>query len=88
VLPLVDAPLATQMPAGGFYLWVRTPTDDTTFAKELLRKYNVLTLPGSFLARDAHGVNPGRDHVRIALVAPLADCVEAAQRLAEFVRSL
>ena len=88
VLPLFAAPLATQMPAGGFYLWVRTPIDDATFAKELQRKYNVLTLPGSFLARDAHGANPGRNHVRIALVAPLADCVEAAQRLAEFVRSL
>lgn len=88
VLPLLAAPLATQMPAGGFYLWVRTPIDDATFAKELQRKYNVLTLPGSFLARDAHGANPGRNHVRIALVAPLADCVEAAQRLAEFVRSL
>jgi N-succinyldiaminopimelate aminotransferase len=88
VLPLVAAPLATQMPAGGFYLWVRTPIDDTTFAKELQRKYNVLTLPGSFLAREAHGANPGRGHVRMALVAPLAECVEAAQRLAEFVRSL
>ncbi|MDH3320128.1 MAG: succinyldiaminopimelate transaminase [Betaproteobacteria bacterium] len=88
VLPLVAAPLATEMPEGGFYLWVKTPIDDTTFARELQRQYNVLVLPGSFIARDAHGANPGRSHVRIALVASLAECVEAAQRIGQFVRSL
>jgi N-succinyldiaminopimelate aminotransferase len=88
VLPLVGAPLATAMPEGGFYLWVRTPVDDTAFARELLRQYNVTVLPGSFLARDAHGANPGRNHVRIALVAPLAECVEAAQRIGRLARSL
>jgi len=88
VLPLIAAPLATAMPEGGFYLWVRTPIDDTAFARDLLRQYNVLVLPGSFLARDAHGANPGRNHVRIALVAPLAECVEAAQRIGQLARSL
>ena len=88
VLPLVGAPLSTAMPDGGFYLWVRTPIDDASFARELQRQYNVLVLPGSFLARDAHGANPGRNHVRIALVAPLAQCVEAAQRLGQLARSL
>jgi N-succinyldiaminopimelate aminotransferase len=88
VLPLIGAPLATAMPEGGFYLWVRTPVDDTAFARELLRQYNVTVLPGSFLARDAHGANPGRNHVRIALVAPLAECVEAAQRIGRLARSL
>ncbi|HJS37293.1 MAG TPA: succinyldiaminopimelate transaminase [Burkholderiales bacterium] len=88
VLPLVGAPLATAMPDGGFYLWVRTPIDDADFARELQRQYNVLVLPGSFLARDAHGANPGRNHVRVALVAPLAECVQAAQRIRQFVRSL
>jgi N-succinyldiaminopimelate aminotransferase len=88
VLPLIGAPLSTAMPDGGFYLWVRTPTDDAGFARELQRQYNVLVLPGSFLARDAHGANPGRNHVRIALVAPLAECVEAAQRLGQLARSL
>jgi N-succinyldiaminopimelate aminotransferase len=67
---------------------VRTPADDTAFARELLRQYNVTVLPGSFLARDAHGANPGRNHVRIALVAPLAECVEAAQRIGRLARSL
>jgi len=88
VLPLIAAPLATAMPEGGFYLWVRTPIDDTAFARDLLRQYNVLVLPGSFLARDAHGANPGRNHVRVALVPPLADCVEAAQRIGQLARSL
>ena len=88
VLPLVAAPLHAEMPEGGFYLWVRTPVDDTTFARELQRQYNVLVLPGSLLARDAHGVNPGRDHVRIALVAPLDECVEAMQRIGQFARGL
>jgi len=88
VLPLVAAPLHAQMPAGGFYLWLRTPLDDTRFARELQRQYNVLVLPGSLLARDAHGVNPGRNHVRIALVAPLDECVEAMQRIGQFARNL
>jgi N-succinyldiaminopimelate aminotransferase len=88
VLPLIEAPLVTAMPEGGFYLWVRTPGDDAAFARELLRQYNVLVLPGSFLARDAHGANPGRNHLRVALVAPLAECVEAARRIGRLARSL
>ena len=88
VLPLIADPLATAMPEGGFYLWVRTPIDDADFARELLRQYNVLVLPGSFLARDAQGGNPGRRHVRIALVAPLEECVAAVQRIQEFARNL
>jgi N-succinyldiaminopimelate aminotransferase len=87
-LPLFGEPLSTTMPDGGFYLWVRTPIDDTDFARELLRQYNVLVLPGSFLARDAHGANPGRQHVRIALVAPLEECVEAVRRINQFARNL
>ena len=88
VLPLIAAPLSTSMPDGGFYLWLRTPIDDAAFARELQRQYNVLVLPGSYLARDAHGANPGRNHVRIALVAPLADCVEAVQRIGQLAGSL
>jgi N-succinyldiaminopimelate aminotransferase len=88
VLPLIAAPLGPSMPDGGFYLWLRTPIDDATFARELQRQYNVLVLPGSYLARDAHGANPGRNHVRIALVAPLAECVEAVQRIGQLTRSL
>jgi len=88
VLPLIAAPLSASMPEGGFYLWLRTPIDDAAFARELQRQYNVLVLPGSYIARDAHGANPGRNRVRLALVAPLADCVEAVQRIGQLARSL
>ena len=88
VLPLIQNPLKTERPEGGFYLWIRTPIDDGEFARGLQRDYNVLVLPGSYLARDAHGENPGRNHVRIALVAPLAECVEAVQRMTQFAKSL
>lgn len=88
VLPMIRPPLDTAMPEGGFYLWVRTPIDDRDFARRLLRDYNVLVLPGSFLARDAHGTNPGKNHIRIALVAPLDECTEAARRIAQFAAGL
>jgi N-succinyldiaminopimelate aminotransferase len=87
-LPLVRAPLETAMPDGGFYLWIRTPGDDAAFARELYRKYNVTVLPGSYLAREAHGVNPGRNHVRVALVAAPAECLEGVRRIAEFSAGL
>ena len=88
VLPLIAAPLAATMPEGGFYLWIRTPIDDCEFARRLLHEYNVLVLPGSYLARDAQGENPGRCRVRAALVAPLTECVEAAERINRFARTL
>jgi N-succinyldiaminopimelate aminotransferase len=84
VLPLITRPLRTQRPDGGFYLWIETPGDDADFARRLHHQYNVLVIPGSFLARDAAGANPGRNHIRVALVAPVAECVEAAQRLMKF----
>jgi len=88
VLPLLKKPLEGKLPGGGFYLWLRTPIDDAEFAQRLYAQYNVLVLPGSFLARDVAGQNPGRDHVRIALVASREECVQAAQRLMQFARSL
>jgi N-succinyldiaminopimelate aminotransferase len=88
VLPRVRPPLQTYLPEGGFYLWVRTPIDDCDFARALQRDYNVRVLPGSYLARDAHGENPGGGHVRVTLVAPLADCVEAFERIARFAGRL
>ncbi|MDX1431425.1 MAG: succinyldiaminopimelate transaminase [Gammaproteobacteria bacterium] len=88
VLPRLRAPLATFMPQGGFYLWITTPIDDMEFTRALYREYNVLVLPGSVLARDANGENPGRNHVRVALVAPLADCVEAVERISRFAQGL
>jgi len=88
VLPLIQKPLQTERPDGGFYLWMRTPVDDAEFARGLQRDYNVLVVPGSYLARDAHGTNPGQNHVRIALVAPLEECVEALQRMMQFAKKL
>jgi N-succinyldiaminopimelate aminotransferase len=88
VLPRLQAPLQGFMPDGGFYLWIPTPIDDAEFTRLLYREYNVLVLPGSVLARDAGGENPGRNHVRVALVAPLADCVEAVERMNRFAKDL
>ena len=88
VRPLITEPLSTSMPEAGFYFWVRTPIDDATFARRFLEACNVTVLPGSYLARNAHGINPGHHHIRLALVAPLDDCVEAAQRLSAFSRKL
>jgi N-succinyldiaminopimelate aminotransferase len=87
-LPLLRPPLETAMPDGGFYLWIRTPLDDAAFARELYRKYNVTVLPGSYLAREAHGANPGRNHIRVALVAAPEECLEGVRRIAEFSTGL
>ena len=88
VLPIITRAVQTEMPEGGFYLWAKVPPKfgaDPAFARALLEAYNVSVLPGSFLAREAHGVNPGAGFVRIALVAGLAECVEAAERIVAFV---
>ncbi len=88
-MPMLDGILQVAMPAAGFYLWAKTPVPDTEFARGLYRDYNVNVLPGSFLARDdAHGVNPGRNYVRMALVAPLDECIEAIGRVREFAKSV
>jgi len=87
-LPLVKAPLETAMPDGGFYLWIRTPIDDVEFARELYRQYNVSVLPGSYLARETAGANPGRNYIRAALVAQFDQCREGVRRIAELARSL
>jgi N-succinyldiaminopimelate aminotransferase len=75
------------MPDAGFYLWIDIMSDDAEFTRELYRRENVMVLPGSYLAREAHGVNPGRNFVRIALVASTGECAEAAQRIASFLRA-
>jgi len=73
-----------NMPDAAFYLWLRTPIADTEFARQLFEQFNVTVVPGSYLAREAHGVNPGRNFIRVALVAAVEECVEALQRLAAF----
>ena len=86
VTPLLAPHLGVTQPDAGFYLWARTAMADTDFARELLRQYNVQLLPGSFLARENAGINPGANYLRIALVAGVDECIEAAQRIADFCR--
>ncbi|MBK7898448.1 MAG: succinyldiaminopimelate transaminase [Betaproteobacteria bacterium] len=86
VTPRVSEVLGTARPDAGFYLWARTPGADTDFARALFAAYNVIVLPGSFLAREARGVNPGAGFVRIALVASLDECLDAADRLCQFAQ--
>jgi N-succinyldiaminopimelate aminotransferase len=88
VTSVIKEVMEVDMPEAGFYLWARTPIPDTEFAQALLRDYNVSVLPGSFLARRANGINPGENFVRIALVAPLAQCLEAAHRIRAMVTRL
>jgi len=85
VIDILSSTLPVSKPDASFYLWIRTPIADTT-SRTLLRDYNVSVLPGSFLARDAHGVNPGANFIRLALVANLDETLEAAQRIVKFCR--
>ena len=82
VVPILAPVTGVERPDAGFYLWLPTPVGDETFVKTLLAEENVLLLPGSYLAREAHGLNPGASHARIALVAAFDDCVEGAKRIA------
>jgi N-succinyldiaminopimelate aminotransferase len=95
VVEILKPVLPVTMPDAGFYLWInlsaaglRTPLTDIVFAQGLYRDYNVVVLPGSYLARSANGVNPGENFVRLALVASTEETVEAAQRIAKFVSTL
>ena len=79
--------LEVQLPDAGFYLWAKVPGGhDEHFARELLRQYNVTVLPGSYLAREVAGLNPGSGRIRMALVAETDECLEAAHRIVEFTQ--
>ena len=92
ITPLIAAHLDVARPDAGFYLWASVSRyagmNDTEFTRRLQREQNVVVLPGSFLAREANGINPGANFIRIALVAGLDECVEAAQRIAAFCQKL
>ncbi|RJG04211.1 succinyldiaminopimelate transaminase [Noviherbaspirillum sedimenti] len=92
VTPLLAEVLDVALPDAGFYLWAKVDKlaaiSDVDFAKRLYAEYNVTVLPGSYLAREAHGINPGQNRIRMALVAETAECLEAAQRIVEFTRKL
>jgi len=87
VTPILAAVMDVALPDAGFYLWADVGCSDTEFALELFALYNVTVLPGSFLAREVDGHNPGAQRIRMALVAETSECVEAAHRIAQFVTS-
>jgi N-succinyldiaminopimelate aminotransferase len=88
VTPMISKHLTTALPDAGFYLWARTPIADTEFARRLLAETNVVVLSGSYLARTSGGINPGANFIRIALVAGLEECREAAIRINKFCQSI
>jgi N-succinyldiaminopimelate aminotransferase len=90
VLEILSPVLDVQMPDAAFYLWARTPNSvsDTEFARSLFETQNVTVLPGSYLSRDTATGNPGDGYVRMALVAPLDECLDAAQRIRTYIESL
>lgn len=85
VLDILADQMMVERPQAGFYLWPRTTIPDKEFAKQLFQHQNVTVLPGSYLSRQVDGINPGSHRVRIALVAPLEKCTEAASRMADFL---
>ena len=91
VTPVLARVMDVALPDAGFYLWADVSRlglgDDIAFARALLAQYNVTVLPGSLLARPAHGVNPGAGRIRLALVAPVDECLQAAHRIASFVNA-
>lgn len=88
VLDILSPICEAQQPDAGFYIWLHTEMADTDFAKQLFDQQNVTVLPGSYLSRDVDGYNPGNHHVRMALVAPVDECIEAANRIKTFIETL
>jgi len=92
VIGILSEVTEVSLPAASFYLWLKVPAamnnDDEAFAVQLYQQKHINLLPGSYLSREAHGINPGSGYVRIALVAPLDECVEAAERIKDFIINL
>jgi len=88
VIPVIGKSMEVNWPQAGFYLWLKTPIDDTVFARELYHRYNLTVLPGSYLGRTSGGENPGAGYIRIALVATIEECREAADRIATYAKTL
>ncbi|MCL7943973.1 succinyldiaminopimelate transaminase [Marinobacter sp. ATCH36] len=88
VVPILREVMNVDFPDAGFYLWPESPMDDETFARELSAQQNVHVLPGRYLSRTVDGHNPGENRVRMALVAPVEECVEAANRIVTFVKAI
>ncbi len=88
VIEILKPVIDVNLPDAGFYLWLNTPIDDETFAKDLFAQQNVTVLPGSYLSRESDGINPGKNHVRLALVASFDECVTAARRIKNYIQTL
>ncbi|MEH6565145.1 MAG: succinyldiaminopimelate transaminase [Halopseudomonas sp.] len=88
VLAILEPVMDVQRPDAGFYLWPVTPIADDLFTQRLLAEQNVAVVPGRYLSREIDGYNPGAGRVRMALVAPLNDCIEAAERIRDFIKGL
>ena len=88
VIDILKPVIKVTLPDAGFYLWLNTPIDDETFTQELYAQQNVTVLPGSYLSRENQGINPGKNHVRMALVAPLDECITAANRIKQYIQTL
>jgi N-succinyldiaminopimelate aminotransferase len=85
VAPILAEVMPVRVPEASFFLWLETPINDEQFCRELFEQQHITVLPGSYLARDTARGNPGTNHVRIALVAELDQCVAAAHRIVNFV---
>lgn len=88
VMDILAPVMEVTMPPAGFYLWPKTPVDDTRFTRELFARAHVNVVPGSYLSRESAGLNPGENRIRLALVAPLDECIEAAGRIRRVIETL
>jgi len=88
VIEILKPVIDVSLPDAAFYLWLNTPVDDEIFARDLFAQQNVTVLPGSYLSRESDAINPGKNHVRLALVAPLDECITAANRIKQYIQTL
>ena len=86
--PCLAGKIEVQQSDASFYLWAKTEIDEEIFAQQLFAQQHVTVLPGSYLSRTIEGINPGKNRVRMALVASVDECIEAAERIKQFVLSL
>jgi len=88
VLEILRNTLEIEQPDASFYLWPKTPIPDPDFTQSLFAQQNVTVVPGSYLSREVDNINPGRNRIRMALVAPLDECIDAAQRIKHYIEQL
>lgn len=88
VLEVLSPVLEVEKPTASFYLWPESPIDDEVFTRDIYQQQHVNVIPGSYLSREADGLNPGKQRIRLALVAPVEECIEGAERIKQFIESL